>query len=1280
MVRGSGWMGPFGFALRVLRKAFAATVLSVFACASAHAATYLVNNSGNGDGAAANCPAGSTATTGPCTLRDALAAVQDGDTVNFAFTSPTTIVLQSYLTIANAISVQGPVSGSGLAAVNLVTLSGNNQVRVLYVSPQTITSPVTLRNLNVTQGKVQIGAGIYGDRGRLILINSAVSGNTADFGAAIYYAANVLTLINSTVSGNTATSLGGGILVGNAALIAVNSTFTGNGAGDTGGGIQNGAGSVALINSTVSGNHSASYGGGVNSINGVHAVNSIIAGNTQSGSGDINPGLDASSGGNVVSYIDNVVDPKLASLGNYGGPTQTMIALPGSPAICTGDPARALDAGGNALPTDQRGAPRSETAYSITPCVDAGAVQTHYSLAYVQQPSDVPLNATMSPAPALAVSENGIAFNTTALPALATLTSLGTIEVSDAQSALSASATTSAAIDPGTGRATFPALSFSSVHASDTLSADLVLRSTNPIVTLNQASDTFAILQLPALVTITDLQQTYSGLPLGVGVTTSPPGLAVAVTYDGSPTQPTSAGSYAVVATVTDAIYTGSSSATLVIDKAPLTITADDQSRRYGAANPPFTYTPSGFVNGETATVLSGAPAMASTDTPTSPVGTSYPITIAQGSLSAQNYRFSFVGGNLQVTGTAATTTGLVASSASTVYGQSVTLTAAVALPEGGILGGTVAFTDGAAALPGCGAVPLAGGSAQCQMASLAVGAHAITAAYSGDANTAGSSSPGVNVVVAKASTSTTLTPPAPVSLGQSVSIAASMAVIAPGAGAPSGTITVSDGDMGAGDRCTIAITAAASGGSCSLTPASAGSKPLSAVFVLDAASSGHYEGSSAAVGTSLTINPAQAGMVLSSSANPSAYGQTVTITATVTPPAGVTQTPSGSVAFSAAGASICPAQSLVAGVGNASATCVVNAFVVGNRTVSAHYGGDANNRPADASLAGGQTVNAANTTTTIAPPTAIRLGETLTVNVSVATQSPGSGTPTGTVTIADGSASCQATLDAAGSGSCTLTPPAPAGNHQLSASYAATTNFAASAGTTTVTVNAAPAGTIVTSSVNPSRFSHSVTFTATVTPAAGNPMSTGHVDFSDGGTALAGCTSLPLSGGAATCAASTLAVGSHTIQASYSGDANNLPSSGTLTQTVGKDTTTMSLDASPNPAGAIQGIALTATVYGDPPTGTVTFYDGTRMLGTAMLTTVDALSSSAELTVGPLGSGTHSLSTTYAGDGNNEGSASAVLVVTVNAPVVPAPVLSPWLLALLGLGFGGLSVRRLRA
>lgn len=87
---------------------------------------------------------------------------------------------------------------------------------------------------------------------------------------------------------------------------------------------------------------------------------------------------------------------------------------------------------------------------------------------------------------------------------------------------------------------------------------------------------------------------------------------------------------------------------TLTVGKAALTITADNKSRLINTANPALTYTPSGFVNGETATVLSGAPALTTTAVQTSPVGT-YPITIGAGTLAASNYTFTLVNGTLTV-------------------------------------------------------------------------------------------------------------------------------------------------------------------------------------------------------------------------------------------------------------------------------------------------------------------------------------------------------------------------------------------------------------------------------------------------------------------------------------------------------------------------------------------------------------------------------------------------------------------------------------------------------
>src|SRR5437763_10358791 len=68
------------------------------------------------------------------------------------------------------------------------------------------------------------------------------------------------------------------------------------------------------------------------------------------------------------------------------------------------------------------------------------------------------------------------------------------------------------------------------------------------------------------------------------------------------------------------------------VTKATLTITADDKSKGYRAANPTFTFTPTGFVNGDTASLLTGAPSFSTTATATSVVNT-YTITITPNTL-----------------------------------------------------------------------------------------------------------------------------------------------------------------------------------------------------------------------------------------------------------------------------------------------------------------------------------------------------------------------------------------------------------------------------------------------------------------------------------------------------------------------------------------------------------------------------------------------------------------------------------------------------------------------
>jgi hypothetical protein len=92
-------------------------------------------------------------------------------------------------------------------------------------------------------------------------------------------------------------------------------------------------------------------------------------------------------------------------------------------------------------------------------------------------------------------------------------------------------------------------------------------------------------------------------------------------------------------------------SSTLTVNKAHLTVTADAKTKLYGAALPTLTATVSGFVNGDTPNVVSGAPTLATTATASSHVqGNPYPILVSAGSLWASNYTFVFVGGTLIVT------------------------------------------------------------------------------------------------------------------------------------------------------------------------------------------------------------------------------------------------------------------------------------------------------------------------------------------------------------------------------------------------------------------------------------------------------------------------------------------------------------------------------------------------------------------------------------------------------------------------------------------------------
>ncbi len=169
---------------------------------------------------------------------------------------------------------------------------------------------------------------------------------------------------------------------------------------------------------------------------------------------------------------------------------------------------------------------------------------------------------------------------------------------------------------------------------------------------------------------------------------------------------------------------------TLTVTPAALSITADDASRLFGQANPTFTASYVGFLNGDTTNNLTTQVTLATTATISSPVG-SYPITAS--AAAGTNYNITFHAGTLTIGQT--TTSGTLASSANPALpGANVTFTMTLSpvAPGGGVVNGSVNFRiDGTIA----GSGTLAAGVATYSTTSLSHGTHTVVAEYAGNAN-----------------------------------------------------------------------------------------------------------------------------------------------------------------------------------------------------------------------------------------------------------------------------------------------------------------------------------------------------------------------------------------------------------------------------------------------------------------------------------------------------------------------------------------------------------------
>jgi autotransporter-associated beta strand protein len=601
---------------------------------------------------------------------------------------------------------------------------------------------------------------------------------------------------------------------------------------------------------------------------------------------------------------------------------------------------------------------------------------------------------------------------------------------------------------------------------------------------------------------------------------------------------------------------------------------------------------------------------------------------------NGQMFRINYSANAATLTRVVSPTTVVVASSVNpSVYGQPITFTATVSPvpPATGTPTGTVTFMDGTTTL---GMSTLTNGVAVfTTTAALSLGDHSITAVYSGDNTFGGSTSQPFTQTINQAGTVTTLTSaPNPSSTGQTVTFTATVTASAPGTGTPTGTVTFSEGTTMLGTG-TLDGNGHATFSTSSLA---LGTHTITAVYSGDT----NFTTSTSQPFTQTVLPPSTTTLV--SSLNPSVYGQAVTFTATVAPVAPATGTPTGTVMF-LDGTTVLGTGTLSNGV----ASFTTSTLTAGLHSITASYSGDTMFGPSTSAVLS-QMVNQASTTTTLsssANPSGA--GQAVTFTATVAVVSPGAGIPTGTVTFMEGTTTLgTGTLDSTGHATFQTSSLAQ-GTHTITATYSGDSNFLTSTSSPlTQTVQLASA-TVLTSSPNPSVFGQSVTFMATVTAVAGTGTPTGTVTFLEGTTVLGSGTLN--ANGVATFTSTMLSAGSHSITASYSGDTMFAPStSAALTQTVNMASTTTTLTSSTNPSMPSQAVTFTAVVTATAPgagtpTGTVTFMDGTTVLGTGTLTAGTATFQSSSLSTG-----THRITAVYSGDANFAGSTSAALTQTV--------------------------------
>lgn len=592
-----------------------------------------------------------------------------------------------------------------------------------------------------------------------------------------------------------------------------------------------------------------------------------------------------------------------------------------------------------------------------------------------------------------------------------------------------------------------------------------------------------------------------------------------------------------------------------------------------------------------------------------------------------------------QVVEHASTRTTLISNNKTADVGTDVVLSALVSSKGGSIPSGSVSFMEGAASL---GSASVDGsGTASITLSSLAPGTHPINAIYGGDTNNATSTATILNQQVQQLRTIAHLVADAnPANAGIALHLTATIAPTtkaSPTAGPIDGLVTFQDGTVSIGAAKVNANGVAA----ISVSALSVGQHTITAVYQGNV----NYS-TSTSDPLSEAIKQSATTTLLASTATSSIAGNPVTVVATISSVGG---TATGSVLFRDGNSTL--GQGTLDSQGKT--TLTLSNLSVGTHLITATYAGDSNYLTSASDPLQQAVVIASTAITLSGSSNTIDAGLNL---VLTSTLSSNGGRPTGSVTVRDGAA-VVGTQAVSGPGAFIFTESGlTVGSHTFVASYSGDANDAAIVSTPLViAVQQAATSVVLQSSQNPVVLNQPLTLLATAVSSSKGI--TGGIAFLDGSAVLG---TIPLNtAGIATFTISALSIGSHNLTATYSGDSiHATASSSVLTEQV-VQAAALSVSSTANPSVAGLPVLFTAKVFGTAPifpTGTVSFLDGSTVLGTAQLDgTGSATFQTALLTVGQ-----HSVTVSYAGDKAYQAVNSNVLLQIVKSADTQVVLMGP--------------------